>query len=172
MWRRETAAATKPVSLSEAKAQCRIEEDDTDSDLLLAGLIAAATDAVEQMVGFVLGEETWMRAWVGVGAGGMAVPLYPVKSLVSVTRGPDELTGFALVGDDGHASITGPWPADLVTVRVTVGGFVPPAVKHAILLLIAQWYDNREAISENPMREVPFSVESLVGLYRRGWAAS
>ena len=168
MWRRETAATTKPVSLYEAKAQCRIDDYDTESDLLLSGLIAAATDAVEQMVGFPLGAEGWMATMAGRGA--VAVPLYPVTELVSVTLGQDQLPGFTLLKDGDRASITGPWPGEPVTLRVTVGGFVPPSIKHAILLLIAQWYENREATSEKPMREVPFAVESLVSLYRRGWA--
>ena len=165
MWQRVTAASAFSVTLAEAKAQCRIDGDDENA--LLNGLIAAADDVVGNMVGFPLGVENWAATIVGEGR--IEVPLYPVTKLKAVG---DDLEGFALVREGEKAFIAGPWPAEAVEVSVEVGGFVPPAIKLAQLLLIGHWYEQREAVSDKPLKEVPFAVESMVNLYRRGWAAA
>lgn len=163
IWNRVSAATAFPVTLAEAKAQCRV--DGNDEDTLINGLIAAANDAIGQMVGFPLGVEEWAATLIGKDP--VQAPLYPVTELVSVG---DDLPGFALARDGDLASITGPWPAEAVTVTVKVGGFAPPAIKQALLLLIGHWMENRETASDKPQTELPFAVESLVSLYRRGWA--
>lgn len=163
MWSLVTAASTFPVTLAEAMLHVRSDLDEDEP--LVTGLIAAANDVIGQMVGFPLGVEEW--AAILIGKDPVSVPLYPVAELVSVG---DDLDGFALVRDGDSASITGPWPADAVTVTVKVGGFVPPALKQAMLLLLGHWMENRETASDKPQTELPFAVESLVSLYRRGWA--
>lgn len=43
---------------------------------------------------------------------------------------------------------------------------VPEPIKIAMLMLIGHWYNNREAVSEVSMAEVPFAVEALLFPYR------
>ena len=40
---------------------------------------------------------------------------------------------------------------------------VPDNAKHAIRMLVSHWYRNREAASELPFREVPLTVDALLG---------
>lgn len=43
---------------------------------------------------------------------------------------------------------------------------VPTPVRQAILLLIAQFYDMRQPVSEKPMSKIPFSVDCLLSNYQ------
>jgi uncharacterized phage protein (predicted DNA packaging) len=43
---------------------------------------------------------------------------------------------------------------------------LPPALHHAILLLVALYYDNREAITDGAERPLPFGVSRLIAPYR------
>ncbi len=43
---------------------------------------------------------------------------------------------------------------------------VPPSIRHAILLLVSQWYDQRGAVSERALSEIPFGVAALLENHR------
>jgi len=42
----------------------------------------------------------------------------------------------------------------------------PAPIRHAILLMVSQLYENREAASETPQAELPFAVTALLAPYR------
>lgn len=42
----------------------------------------------------------------------------------------------------------------------------PEAVRHAVLMLAAHWYENREASAEVLMRDIPFGVNDIIREYR------
>lgn len=44
---------------------------------------------------------------------------------------------------------------------------IPPPIRHAALLLIGHFYENREATSDRTLTELPFAVRSLIAPYRR-----
>lgn len=44
---------------------------------------------------------------------------------------------------------------------------VPSALKIAILLLVGEWYDNREASAAGSAEELPFAVTALIAPFRR-----
>ena len=44
---------------------------------------------------------------------------------------------------------------------------VPEPVRHAILLLVEQWYDNRGDTTEGLIAKLPFAVNRLLADYRR-----
>lgn len=46
------------------------------------------------------------------------------------------------------------------------GEFTPPAVIHAILLLIGNLYANREPVSYSSVNKVPYTFDYLVSLYK------
>lgn len=45
-------------------------------------------------------------------------------------------------------------------------GCLPPAVRHAILLLVANFYANRESVSFASCSKIPLSYEYLIDLYK------
>lgn len=42
----------------------------------------------------------------------------------------------------------------------------PPAVEHAILMLVAHWYENREAVKDAATSAVAIGVDRLIQPYR------
>jgi uncharacterized phiE125 gp8 family phage protein len=73
------------------------------------------------------------------------------------------------------------WQSEAVRVRYTAGWPVettgagedekaiwsgPAPIRHAILLMVSQLYENREAASETAQVELPFAVSSLLATYR------
>jgi len=60
---------------------------------------------------------------------------------------------------------------DAVQVTFTSGfgedpSSVPAAIRQAILLLVAHWYKNREAVAETSYAELPLGVRNLISPYR------
>jgi uncharacterized phiE125 gp8 family phage protein len=73
----------------------------------------------------------------------------------------------------------GTWPAglednDAVIVRWwggygTTGASVPAAVRHAMLMLVGHWYENRGAVLVGSIsKQLEFAVESLLSSQRWG----
>ena len=48
----------------------------------------------------------------------------------------------------------------------TPEGFLPPGVRQAILLLVGNYYSNREPVAFASSSKVPLSYDYLIGLYR------
>lgn len=55
---------------------------------------------------------------------------------------------------------------DIVLADQIEGGILPPSLKHSILLLVGNLYNNREATSYSIPKEVPFAYKYLVNLNR------
>jgi uncharacterized phiE125 gp8 family phage protein len=47
---------------------------------------------------------------------------------------------------------------------------VPQPLRHALRLLLAHWYANREAVSAGDLKELPVAVDALISPYRN-WRA-
>ncbi len=50
--------------------------------------------------------------------------------------------------------------------ELEVGGILPPALFHAMLLMIGNFYSNREPIAFTSVAKLPLSYEYLIGLYK------
>lgn len=50
--------------------------------------------------------------------------------------------------------------------ELETGGKLPPAIVHAMLLMIGNFYANREPISFTMVAKLPLSYEYLIGLYK------
>ena len=50
---------------------------------------------------------------------------------------------------------------------VAVGGVLPPALKHAIMVLCGDLYNNRESVAFSTPAEVPLSFKYLLAPYKR-----
>lgn len=48
-----------------------------------------------------------------------------------------------------------------------VGGELPPALTHAMLLMIGNLYSNREPVSFVTATKIPYTYEYLIGLYKQ-----
>ena len=192
-YRLDTAPATEPVTLADAKQHMRV--DGAADDVLIEDLIAAARrylDGRHGRLGRALITQTWtltLATWprvieldfppvqaVGsieyVDPAGTTQTLDPAKYRVrglnatepaTVRRAPD--AEWPDVADDPEA----------ITVTFTAGygdnpADVPEPIRHALKLLIADWYDKREAsMAVNGLSEIPTGVEDIVTQYRN-WA--
>ena len=185
-YRLVTAPATLPVTLAEAKAQCRV--DHSDEDALLNRLIGAATaylDGRTGILGRCLITQTWELVLDGFPADAIEIPLGPVQSVVSVTY-VDTAGGTQTVAASDYYVDTSSlsawvapeitWPQTLQAPNVMrvqfVAGYgaapanVPEPIRHAILLLVGHWYQHRETVSPGPTASVPMAFDALIAPFR------
>ncbi len=178
-----TNPGTAPVSLPDAKKQCRCEFH-TDDDAFLNGLVAAATEWTERHTGRSLAEHTWTLTLDSFSEA-TRLPMPPVTGINSVTYidadGATQTlarTAYHLYGAGGFDPFVRPawstcWPAtadgepDAVTIEYEAGAACPTPVKQAILLLVSHLYENREASTEAALKDIPFGVDALLKDYRQ-----
>jgi hypothetical protein len=55
---------------------------------------------------------------------------------------------------------------DIALNELEAGGTLPPAIIHAMLLMIGNLYANREPVSTGKIVKIPYTYEYLVGLYK------
>lgn len=46
-------------------------------------------------------------------------------------------------------------------------GMLPPSIIHAILLMVGQFYANREPVSYSSVNSIPLTYEYLISLYKK-----
>jgi uncharacterized phiE125 gp8 family phage protein len=172
--------ASEPITLDEAKAHCEIFT--SDWDVMLQGMIKAATAAVETTTRRRLITQDVQFRRTGLG-GHVTLPVAPIQSVIEVVYQdtanveqtlPD--TEYRLRRDrqpnalvPAHLKV---WPAVLsdvdtvaITLRVGYGlaAAVPADIKVALLMLIGHYFANREAVTtDGPGVEMPMSVSSLL----------
>lgn len=179
---RTSAPATEPLLLSEVKTHLRV--DGTDEDALIVSLIAAAREYVESFTRRALITQTWTRR-LGDFANTIDLPRPPLQSVSSITYTDlqgDSQTVTASVYDVDTDSEPGAvtlgyqqvWPSvrnERLPVTITyVAGYgtasdVPQAIKQAIMMLVAHWYEHRQFAGDE-MAELPMAVHSLLWPYR------
>ena len=186
--RRVTAPATLPITLDEVKAQLRITHDAEDT--FLNGLIAAAVDYVDGhgLLGRAMITQTWAQ-YVSQSPGWVRLEMGPFIALVSVEYYDDAgVLQTATVGDfeawlQDDFVICKPkenreWPTadtrqDAIKITYTAGfgtaADVPASLKHALLLLVSHWYQNREASIEAALKEIPLGFDMLLNAHRVSW---
>lgn len=186
---RVTAPATAPISLAEAKAQMRVEGGDEDS--IIQRLIDAAVAFVDVQgaLGFAMITQTWAE-WLGPNQSTVYLSLGPVQSVSSIkyydTDGNLQtatLADFNIFGTPNRISISPKtskaWPItqtrdDAIKIEYVIGygstsASVPQTVRHALLMLVAHWYENREASSEKQMMNLPYGFAEMIGSERNHW---
>jgi uncharacterized phiE125 gp8 family phage protein len=180
-----TAPAVEPLSLDEARAYLRVETNDDDE--LIGALIAGARVHVEAQTRRALITQSWrlsLDAWPEDGR--IRVVPAPLRTL-NAARVYDSdgnaqaLDTQAFVPDLGASMLVFmPWPlpppgriAAGVEIDVTVGygdaaGDVPEALRQAVRLLVAHWYDNRGLVADNTTQiaALPATVPALLAPYR------
>lgn len=79
----------------------------------------------------------------------------------SFTEDDDYITSLIKVAEDAVAKNENIALNDMIE-----DGELPPSVKHSILLLVGNLYNNREATSYSVPSEVPYAYKYLVNLNR------
>jgi uncharacterized phiE125 gp8 family phage protein len=181
------APAVEPVTLAEAKAQLRVDEDHEDA--LIAQLIVAARILVERTLGLALITQTWsyfLDAWPRSFT--VVLPLLPVQA-VDAVRLHDASGGITEIDAEAYAVDALSQPA-----RIVLNGGVPPVVpralnafevsllagygdepddvpatlRHALVLLVAHWFERREPVVLGAAAQgVPATVAGLLLPHRR-----
>jgi uncharacterized phiE125 gp8 family phage protein len=172
-----TRPAVEPVTVAAAKSHARIAT--AADDVMVDTLIRTARAQIEAMLGLALINQVWrlLRPWPDNGE--ILLPLRPAQSVTEVravgAAAALPTTAWSLlIEEDGQGcvridpSVTA---ASSVTVTLTAGygptaDLVPASLRHAILLLTAHWYDNRD-LAKGGVSRLPEEIASLVAPFRR-----
>ncbi len=179
-----SAPALEPVSVTEAKAYLRVDHDDDDA--VIAALIAAARGHVEALTRRMLIAQTWRFVrdiWPPDGR--LRLRTGPLRSLVAVRvfdaqNNASSVDVASFVLDKANDTIAAPAWALPQPGRATAGieidvqlgygataGDVPDALRHAIRVLVAHWYDNRGQVAIGQSVPImPPTVNAIVGSFR------
>ncbi|HRN83393.1 MAG TPA: head-tail connector protein [Hyphomicrobium sp.] len=185
------APAVEPVTVSAAKAHLRI--DGNAEDILIASLIVTSRLHVEAALGLSLIKQQWrltLDKWPEPRwSKGRAVrfPIRPIRSVAEVrVRGADGTPAVLapqsylldqdaltprLVPRDGSWPAPGV-PAGGIEIDVEAGmgeeaDDVPEPIRHAILLLVAHWYEHRDPMEIGTVgAAIPAAVSDLLKPYR------
>lgn len=182
-----TSPSATPVSLAEAKLHLRVVG--SGEDPLITALIQAATQHLDGWTG-VLGRalvtQTWRQDFEGF-CTKLRLPLGPVASITSISYFDDGNltqtlpdTAYTLLTDALGPYVTlkpdQSWPssygrADAVAVTYEAGvaaANVPAPLKAAILLMVGNLFENREATVVGTISgDLPNGVDILISPYRK-----
>jgi uncharacterized phiE125 gp8 family phage protein len=176
-----TKATDMPVKLNEAKTHLRVLHD--DDDVYIDGLIASATDFVENYLrGRVLAKKTY-DYYVDAFPETIRLPKAPVQAISSIkyldSNGDQQTLASSSYTSD---LISQPariipayglsWPEtrsiiNSVVVRFDAGyasvADVPKNIVTAIKILVGEWYNNREvSITGTIISEVPVGLKRIL----------
>lgn len=178
--------AEEPVTLAEAKAWLKV--DGADEDALIATLITAARLHLESVTGRALLTQSWrlvLDAWPP--GGEVRLPVAPLSAL-SAIRAFDEDGDEHTIGLAQFLVEAGGTPALLVLPGTVAGmpvlrqrfgieidyvaGFgaaadVPQELKQALLVLVAHWFEHRDAVViAGSGAVIPFGFDRLIAPWR------
>lgn len=166
--------SSETITLDEAKLHLRV--DNEEEDLLIAGLIQTAEEHVEAFTKRAIMPQSW-ELTLSEFPNEIRLPRPPLQVVESISyRGSDGVVrvinpdAYEVESDRIYLVPGASWPSTPlypglpIRVRFTAGyEQVPAAIKHAILLLVGHWYNNREAVREGrEVNELPFAVSALL----------
>lgn len=186
---RVTGPAIDVITATEVKTWARI--DGTDDDTLVEALIDAAishVDGYSGILGRCMISQTWrkdFRYWKPY----FYLPFPDVTAIASVKYFDKDnveqtvsASLYQLIESDNEALVRfsddfsepGLYDDRLDAIKVQfVAGYgasasdVPEAIRTAIKMICAQWYENREASSPQSFQELPNGAQALLRPYRR-----
>jgi uncharacterized phiE125 gp8 family phage protein len=181
-----TPPAAEPITLAEAKAYLRVAIDDDDD--VIAALVAGARVHVESQTRRALITQSWRivrDAWPDDGR--LAILPVPFVSIAAArvhhedgTTQSIDVSAFTADTASAPAIVSfAPWSLPLprraaggVELDITAGygdagSAVPEALRQAIRLLVAHWYENRGLIAiGHEVAVMPVSVAALISSFR------
>lgn len=182
------APAIEPVTLDEAKAHLRA--GGTLEDVLVSSLVLTSRLQIEAALDVAMIDQSWtlqLDRWPRRSE--VEIPLSPLKGVTNVrvrdasgawqdVPATAYLTDIAsrpprIVFHGGAARPQPGVPAAGIEITFTAGfgataASVPAPLKHAILLLTAHWYENREAAGARAAGvRMPDAVSDLIAPFRK-----
>lgn len=183
-----SAPAVEPLSCDEARAHLRVDVHDED-DLVITPLIKSARSYCEKVLDRALITQTWilyMDAFPGI----IELRKPPIQSVSSITYldndGATQTLSTSIYSVDVKSEpgrITLAYNQTLPSYRAiensiavtfvagygATGATVPEPIRHAMKLLVAHWYRNREAVAIGTItNDIPLAVDALLGSYMWG----
>lgn len=182
----------EPITLAETKQHLRVDTDTDDS--YIAALITAAREYCEDYLDRTLNHTQWQMKMDNfpyeIGMPRPPMVASGTATQVSVTYVENSLGGTTTlslsqyrIDRDSTPGVLRPlyggsWPSHLSdenSLTVTWwGGYgpnpedVPRVVRHAMLMLVATWYERRQAIDSVSATEVPMGAKALLDSARWG----
>lgn len=186
-----TPVSTEPVTLAEAKLHTRV--DNTDENALIEALITASREYCENITGRAFATQTLeaYRDYFPRYHDRFELPLAaPLQSVTSVKYKGSDGNETTMTADTDYIADTesdvggivlpygATWPSftkytvNPIKIRYVVGytddNSIPKSIKQAMLLLIGNWYENREATGDvSPA--IAFAVNALLAQWRVRW---
>jgi uncharacterized phiE125 gp8 family phage protein len=193
--RRIAGPDVEPVTLAQARLQCKLDADLTAEDELIRDIyIPAAREAAELYCKQTWVESTWLLTLCGFpdcDDNRIVLPMGPVIDVVRVSYVDQQGTAQQITDYQGSldavpAFILPPfnqgWPtargvSSAVQIEYRAGyasggsptdaSRVPAGVKHAMLFLIGFWFENREVVNiGNITSQLPYGWEDALFPYR------
>ena len=185
-----TAPTAEPISVADAKRHLRIEH--SDDDLLIKRLIETAIAMVDVtgVLGKAMISQTWSECY-GQYPSEITLSLGPVQSVSTIkyydtdnVLQTDTLSNYFVLGTSGRTTIRPKsgfnWPTtftrdDAIKIEYVIGygntfRDVPSTVRHALFMLVAHYYENREnELVGTGSKTLPFGFEALIGSERNTW---
>lgn len=163
---------TEPVSLSEARQQCGLMDDQAEFDAMLLRTMATARRLIERRLGITMVATQYRATWQAAS---------PVLDLPA----PPVLTGEAyplVVTLDGVAVSSADYEIDTDSMPATVtfdqapsgkavvtywagaapGELIEPCLRSAILMYVTHAFENRSVLADGPATELPQGFETLL----------
>ena len=174
----------EPLSLSDVKNFLRtVPDDDSEDNAIIIPLITAAREFLENATGRSLAYQTVSCSLLGFGT--VRLPRPPLVSVVSVTYKDKDGVSHTVSSSDycvdeveGTISFLSTpsaelYPVNPVTITYNTGYTqLPLALRQAMLMLIAHWYSNREAVQiGSRINEVAadFALQHIIHQYKDWW---
>ncbi len=175
-------AAHEPVQLADLKNHLRLSGSADDASVAALGV--AARQSLEARAGIAFLTQSWSLSADLRRNPEILLPVHPVISVETVQLFLEDGTQVDLPPSDYRVS-TGAFgrvqlktcppvrvrPLNGIEIRFTAGypspDAIPAELLHAIRLLTAHFFENREAASETRVFSIPQAIDSLIAPYRR-----
>jgi uncharacterized phiE125 gp8 family phage protein len=184
--RRTEDPTLEPVTLDQAKIQCRIDLEETAEDAYLTALITVAREWVEESTKRALLEQTWLAAYTCWPCDGIFELARPFTMAVESVKYRDVDGAEQTISASNYVTELNSVPGEVklkcayvkptlsrdhqypIQITFTAGygetaADVPLKLSQAILMMVHHFYDNRlPAVTGTISTKIPLSVESLI----------
>jgi uncharacterized phiE125 gp8 family phage protein len=168
---RTIAPADPVISVEDAKTHLNIMHEDDDEYILT--LINAATAMIDgpNGIGIALQPQTW-RVTLDTISHHFTLPFRPVRSITGITIGAETIAPDLYSFDPDLSSLycatpIRSTPSARVKIEFEVGyDEVPEDLRHALRMIVAHLYANREAVTAAKLEEVPMAVRTILDRHR------